>query len=265
MTASALDPITFLGCRFNAIDTADLLNLVFRSPPRQDRTCRTIVTINVAILVMSRSDERLAAAIDKADLVVADGTPLVWASRWLSSGLPERITGIDLMQLILEHGSVHGLRVFLLGTTQERLEVLQQRIRDDYPGVSIVGARNGYFRSEENPAIVREIQASRPDILFIGMPSPAKEIWSEEHRNNLFVPLVLGVGGAFDVIAGFVPRAPKLLQKLGFEWAWRLAHEPRRLFKRYLVTNSFYIALLFRELLMKTIGTRRGVGTEDWR
>ena len=121
------------------------------------------------------------------------------------------------------------MRVFLLGTTQVRLDKLQEIIHSKYPGIVIAGARNGYFDRTRDEDLLVEIRESSADVLFLGMPAPIKEIWCEERRAAAEVPVVLGVGGAFDVLAGFVPRAPHVLQRAGMEWAWRLAQEPRKL------------------------------------
>jgi N-acetylglucosaminyldiphosphoundecaprenol N-acetyl-beta-D-mannosaminyltransferase len=158
------------------------------------------------------------------------------------------------MRRLLEEGDRRGLRIFLLGTTQERLEVLERVIRARYPGVTIAGARNGYFKAPDYPAITKMIRESKADLLLVGMPAPFKEIWCEDHRDELATPAMLGVGGAFDVMAGFVPRAPRLMQEAGMEWFWRLAMEPKKLWKRYLVTNSAFLALLGKTLVLKRVG-----------
>lgn len=244
--------IELLGCPFDAITESDAIELAFRWRDAPERESHHIVTVNVAILMMARSDPKLARAIERADLVVVDGKPLVWTSRWLGSPVPEKVAGVDLMRHLLEAGDRRGLSVFLLGTTQERLEVLGRVIRAKYPNVVVAGARNGYFKPSDYPSVTKQIRDAKADLLLVGMPAPFKEIWCEEQREALATPAILGVGGAFDVMAGFVPRAPRLLQEAGLEWAWRLAMEPRKLWRRYLVTNSAFLALLG-----KTLATRR--------
>lgn len=202
---------------------------------------------------MAREDPRLANAIEKADLVVVDGKPLVWTAGWLGAPVPEKVSGVDLMRSLLEAGDERGLSIFLLGTTQERLEVLERVIRAKYPNVRIAGMRNGYFKEPDYPAVTKMIREAKADLLLVGMPAPFKEIWCEEQREALATPTILGVGGAFDVMAGFVPRAPRVMQEAGLEWAWRLAMEPKKLWKRYLVTNSAFLALLGKTLAVRTI------------
>lgn len=243
----------FMNVRIDALSMGSTMDRLLGWCRGEDRRSRIIVTVNVAIMMMMRSDTRLAAAIRSADLVVADGAPIVWASRWLSPGLPERVTGVDLMVETLARGSACGLRVFLLGTTQARLGTLMTEIGRRYPGIVIAGARNGYFDSSQEEDVVREIRESGADILLMGMPAPRKEIWSEMHRHQLDVPVVLGVGGSFDVLAGFVSRAPLAVQRAGLEWLWRLGQEPRKLWKRYLTTNTRFLVLLMGEMATRAL------------
>jgi N-acetylglucosaminyldiphosphoundecaprenol N-acetyl-beta-D-mannosaminyltransferase len=238
--------VDIMGCPFDAVTIDETVDRVFAWRNEAERKTHTIVTVNVAILMMMREDPRLTGAIDRADLVVIDGQPLVWTSRWLRSALPEKVSGVDLMQRLLAVGGDRRLSVYLLGTTQERLDALQRVIRERYPKVRIAGARNGFFGPEDTPEVIRGIREARADVLLVGMPAPFKEVWCEEHREELETPAVLGVGGAFVVVGGFVPRAPRFMQEAGLEWAWRLAMEPRKLWKRYLVTNTAFLTLLPR-------------------
>lgn len=236
--------VSLLDCPFDAITERAAVDLVFAWRDDPVRVSRHIITVNVAILMMAREDAKLAEAIERAELVVVDGKPLVWTARWMDVPVPERVSGVDLMKSLLAAGNERGLSVFLLGTTQERLDVLTRVIRAQYPNVVIKGARNGYFKKDEWRSVAEQIRDARADLLLVGMPAPFKEIWCEEHRDILKTPAILGVGGAFDVLGGFVPRAPRALQEAGLEWAWRLAMEPRKLWKRYLSTNSRFLALL---------------------
>ncbi|MGA9521441.1 MAG: WecB/TagA/CpsF family glycosyltransferase [Myxococcaceae bacterium] len=241
-------PVNLLACRFNVMTERDAFAQIVRWRDEVPRRTHTLVTVNVAILMMMREDARLRDAVERADLVVADGQPLIWASRMFGVDLPERVSGVDLMQRLLEEGGQHGLRLYLLGTTEERLQSLLATIRQRHPEVTIAGARNGYFKEQDWPEVIRDIRESGADVLLVGMPAPFKEVWCEEHRDALQIPTVLGVGGAFDVIAGRVKRAPKVLQKAGLEWAWRLTMEPRKLWKRYLVTNARFFGELFKAM-----------------
>jgi N-acetylglucosaminyldiphosphoundecaprenol N-acetyl-beta-D-mannosaminyltransferase len=247
-----MNRIELLGCPFDAVTEKETIDQVFAWIAAPERKSHHIITVNVAILMMAREDEKLTRAIENADLVVVDGKPLVWTARWLKSPVPEKVSGVDLMRSLLEHGNERGLSVFLLGTTQERLDVLERVLRAKYPNVKIAGTRNGFFKEPDWPDVVKSIRDAKADLLLVGMPAPFKEVWCEEHREALATPVMLGVGGAFDVMAGFVPRAPLVMQEAGMEWAWRLAMEPKKLWKRYLKTNSAFIALLGKTLLRRS-------------
>jgi N-acetylglucosaminyldiphosphoundecaprenol N-acetyl-beta-D-mannosaminyltransferase len=218
-----------------------------RSSPR----ARILLTANASHLVALQDDPALRQAADAADLVTPDGMSLVWAARLLGAPMPERVTGIDLLQALLAEAPARGLRVFLLGAKPAVIEGFVAQCRRDYPGLEIAGWRDGYFKPAEHEAVVRQIAESQADMLFVAMPSPFKDVWCERHRDRLGVKLIMGVGGAFDVLAGLVPRAPGWMQAAGLEWAWRLWLEPRRLWRRYLVGNSRFLWLVARERLRR--------------
>jgi N-acetylglucosaminyldiphosphoundecaprenol N-acetyl-beta-D-mannosaminyltransferase len=204
---------------------------------------RIIFPVNAALRVAMQSDPQLRAAADAADLRLADGASLLWAARLEGQRLPERVTGIDLMEGIVERGAQEGLSVFFLGARPAVVQRLVEVYRARYPGLRIAGYRDGYFGPADEPELVRSIRASGADILFIGMPSPFKEVWAERERTQLGVPLILPVGGSFDVIASFIPRAPMWMQRSGLEWSWRLLREPGRLWRRYLSTNTLFVLM----------------------
>ena len=212
------------------------------------RSPHTVVTMNASLLCMIRRDEELRDACRGGDLILADGVPVVWTSRLAGQPLPERVAGCDLMARLLEEGGRRGLSVYFLGARKEVVERLAEICRRDHPGLRVVGWRDGYFTEADHPGLVAEISELAPDMLFIGMPSPFKETWAERYRDELGVPVIMGVGGTFDVLTGAVRRAPRLLQATGMEWAWRLAMEPRKMWKRYLKTNTEFILLAIREV-----------------
>jgi N-acetylglucosaminyldiphosphoundecaprenol N-acetyl-beta-D-mannosaminyltransferase len=214
---------------------------------RQPRRSHIVVTANASHLCMMRHDPALRDACRAGDMAVADGMSVVWALQALGRPVPERVTGVDLMAELLAAGSRERLRVYLLGARQEVLDALVAECARRYPGLTMAGARNGYFTADDHPSIVEEIRASAPDLLFVGMPSPFKDVFCERYRDRLDVPVIIGVGGSFDVLAGHTRRAPRAAQRLGLEWAWRLVMEPRRLWKRYLTTNTEFIWLVMRE------------------
>lgn len=208
---------------------------------RAPRAPHTVITANASILCLMRRDPELAAACRAGDLILADGMSVVWTSKLAGLGFPERVAGVEMMERLLERASEERLRVFFLGAKREVLDALVARCARDYPGLTVAGHRDGYFEPAHHDAVAAEVRASGAHFLFVGMPSPFKETWCERHRATLDVPVVMGVGGAFDVMAGHVRRAPRILQVLGLEWSWRLLMEPRKMWKRYLLTNSEYL------------------------
>jgi exopolysaccharide biosynthesis WecB/TagA/CpsF family protein len=208
---------------------------------RGPRAAHTVVTANASIICMMQRDDELARACRQGDLILPDGMSVVWTSRLAGIGFPERVPGVDMMEMLLGASSAHRLRVYFLGARREVLDALLRRCVTDYPGLVVAGHRDGYFGPAEHDAVAAAIRESRPDVLFVGMPSPFKETWCERYRATLDVPVIMGVGGSFDVLSGFVRRSPRILQVLGLEWAWRLLMEPRKMWKRYLLTNSEYL------------------------
>lgn len=206
-----------------------------------------IGAVNAAKIVNMQRDALLRQAVLEAHLILPDGMGVVWAARWLKQRLPGRVTGIDLMHAMLEQGNRRRYRVFCLGATEAVLEEAVARIVKDHPGIVLAGKRNGYFNADEESSVVEEIRASRADLLLVAMSSPKKEVFLAQWWRSLDVPVCHGVGGAFDVLAGRVHRAPALWQRLGLEWFYRMAQEPGRLWRRYLVTNTLFCRLVFRE------------------
>jgi N-acetylglucosaminyldiphosphoundecaprenol N-acetyl-beta-D-mannosaminyltransferase len=206
------------------------------------------IAINAAKVVSYHDDASLRDAVDHAHLLTMDGQSVVWAARALGQVAPERVAGVDLMQALLAHAAERGYAVYLLGAQQDVVEECVARAEARHPGLMIAGYRNGYFKPEDEAAIVASIRAARPDILFLGFGSPKKEYFMKTHYRALGVPFVMGVGGSFDVLAGRVSRAPVWMQRTGLEWGHRLAQEPRRMWKRYLVSNTRFVSLVARDL-----------------
>jgi N-acetylglucosaminyldiphosphoundecaprenol N-acetyl-beta-D-mannosaminyltransferase len=217
--------------------------------------CSQQASLNAAKVVRALSDERLAEILRHADLLNADGQSIVWASRLLGDPLPERVAGIDLMFRLLEVAERESLGVFFLGGRAEVLEKAVENVRSSHPRLRIGGFHHGYFGDAESAEICAAINRADVSILFIAMSSPRKEYWAHEHRELLNVPLVMGVGGAVDILAGSTARAPAWMQRAGLEWVFRLVQEPRRLGPRYLVTNVLFVGLVLRALRQRSRGS----------
>lgn len=212
------------------------------------------MAINVAKLIAMRRDPQLREGIAQCELVTADGQPVVWASRLLGDPLPERVAGIDLMERLLALAAEKGYRIYVLGARPEILELATERMRAEFPQLQLAGCRDGYYDDADEPEIAGAIAEARADILLVAMSSPRKEFFLAEYRERLGVPFVMGVGGAIDVYAGLRQRAPLWAQRIGLEWLFRLAQEPRRLAGRYLTSNALFLGLLARELLLRGRG-----------
>ena len=222
-------------------------------------------SINAAKVVAMRDDPALRRAIEGCELVNADGQSVVWASRLLGDPLPERVAGIDLMHRLLDLAEREAHGVYVLGARQDVLERAIGRLRERHPRLRIAGYRDGYFPEEQSGDVTAEIAASGAAILFVAISSPRKELWLAEHGEHLGVPVAMGVGGAIDVVAGVARRAPRLWQRLGLEWLYRLAQEPRRLFGRYTRTNLRFLALLLGALPGRFVeGRGRATGNRSW-
>jgi N-acetylglucosaminyldiphosphoundecaprenol N-acetyl-beta-D-mannosaminyltransferase len=207
------------------------------------------ISINAAKVVEFQDDEAMREAIGEAHLLTADGQAVVWAARLLGRPLPARIAGSDLMEALLAHAARRGYSVYLLGARDEVVRTCVARAKARHPSLRVAGYRDGYFRRDDEAAVVAAIRAAGPDILFLGFGTPAKEYFMHRHHRALGVPFVMGVGGTFDVLAGRVARAPRWIQRAGLEWAFRLGQEPRRMWKRYLVGNTRFTWIVARELL----------------
>jgi N-acetylglucosaminyldiphosphoundecaprenol N-acetyl-beta-D-mannosaminyltransferase len=217
-----------------------------------DRRPRLVVTLNAAILAMAERCGRLRSAVRGGDLVLADGISVVWAARLFGFDLRHRVAGVDLMERLVELADGQRLRVFLLGARPEIVRKVVDRIEAEYPGVEVAGYRDGYFPAADSPEVIEQIRRSRADFLFVAMPSPFKEIWCFDHLDGLGVPVVLPVGGAFDVFSGAISRAPLWMQGAGLEWFWRLMMEPRQKWRRYLFLNSAFVWICLRSVVLKS-------------
>lgn len=244
-----------LGVPVDALTMEEVLDRVHQTIAGRGRL--QIAVVNAAKLVNMRRDPALRLDVRSCNLILADGVSVVWASRLLGRPLPERVAGIDLMLGMLRRGNKEGYRIYCLGATEEVLTAAVGRISTGYPHVKVVGRHHGYFTSHEEPGLVAAIADAKPDILLVGMSSPKKEAFLAHWVDQLDVPVCHGVGGSFDVLAGKVRRAPPAWQRLGLEWLYRVKQEPRRLWRRYLITNSRFCGLLAVELLWQLVARLR--------
>jgi len=243
--------IAILNGRFDPLTIDEAVNAVFASINKRERGW--LCTVNVATLMTMRHNPRLQDFVDHASWVVADGQPLVWCSRLFGTALPERVAGIDLLDALCRRAAQEKKGVYLLGTTAHLLERTRANLRQRHPGLEVHGS-SGYFAREEWPARADAIRASGASLLCVGMGTPRQEFFIAEQWDRLGAAVAIGVGGSFDVIAGARFRAHPWVAKLGLEWTARLVQEPRRLFLRYLLTNTMFCVLVARTLAMRMLG-----------
>ncbi len=170
--------------------------------------------------------------------------PVVWAARLLGTPIPGRVNGTDLMYALFELAERESLSVYLLGAKREALDAAAAELQRRYPRLRLAGARDGYWRPEEESAVVAEVAQASPDILLLALPSPRKEWFLLEHVTTMGAGFAMGVGGSIDVLAGLQPRAPRWMQRSGLEWFYRLVRDPRGMWRRYLTTNVRFVVLL---------------------
>jgi N-acetylglucosaminyldiphosphoundecaprenol N-acetyl-beta-D-mannosaminyltransferase len=216
----------------------------------------SVGVVNAAKIVAMRRDEQLRRAVAGCGMVLADGQAVVWASRLLGSPLPERVAGIDLFHELLGQAAARGYRVYFLGARPDVLPAAVTEAVRRYPGLIVAGASDGYFRAEEDPAVAAKIRRVHPDLLFLGMGSPRKELFLSEWGASTRASVVHGVGGSFDILAGITRRAPVWWQDHGLEWLYRACQEPGRLGRRYLATNPAFLGLVARELVRRQVTGR---------
>lgn len=203
------------------------------------------VVLNAAKVVELERSPALADVIRQCDLVSPDGVSVVWASRLLGQPLPERVNGTDLMERLVATAANDGNTVFFLGARPDVVAKTVEAFKDRHPELKVAGYHHGFWTDDQD--IIRVVRLAKPDYLFIGIPSPRKEFWLSAHLRELGVPFAMGVGGSFDVMAGLYSRAPRWACEHGLEWLWRLVQEPRRMWRRYLIGNLLFTALVLRE------------------
>lgn len=207
----------------------------------------------------ARRDPELFRAIADADIATPDGVPIVWGMRWLGQSDQERVYGPELMKRAMVDAEGHQWKHYLYGSTPETLATLQAKLAELAPDAQIVGAYSPPFRemtADEMESSLEAIRTSHADLLWVGLGMPKQELWMGTIRNELPGVAVLGVGAAFDFLAGTKKQAPAWMQKAGLEWLFRLAQEPRRLWRRYVWNNPAYVMLLAWQIIRSRLKRR---------
>jgi N-acetylglucosaminyldiphosphoundecaprenol N-acetyl-beta-D-mannosaminyltransferase len=248
---SPLERLRVAGCPVTRISFPQAAEELCR---RIDQGVSThVVFVNASKVVKYRDDSRLRGAMESADLLLADGVPVVWASRLLGLPLPGRVNGTDLMEHMVEIAAQRGYRVFFLGARREVLDRAIAKLQVRYPSLMVAGRRDGYFRPDEESQVIEEIVQSQSQLVFLAISTPQKEIWGYENLHRLGPVVVQGVGGSVDVVAGLVQRAPRWMQRCGLEWFFRFLQEPGRMWRRYLETNSRFVWLVLADIMRRRL------------
>ena len=242
--------IHILGTPIDDLTMLETLAIVEDAIKNNKQIHHTVV--NAGKIVSMHGDPELRESVIHADIINADGQAVVWASKLFKKPLKERVAGIDLMEALVKLAYAKNYRLFFFGAKEEIINKLVTIYMQKYSPAIVAGFRNGYFKKDEETEIAKHIGSSGAHILFVAMSSPLKENFLYRNRDILKgLNFIMGVGGSFDVVAGYVKRAPLWMQKAGLEWLYRVYQEPKRMFKRYLVGNIRFIRLVIKYLFSK--------------
>ena len=244
--------VNFIGIPLDNLTMSETLdrieNSIFNN--KQIHHC----VINASKVVNMQSDKKLQESVISSDIINADGMSIVWAARFLGYEIKERVSGIDLMDNLIGLAHENNYKCFFLGAKEQVVRKVVDYYSDKYSKQLIAGYRNGFFDNNEEKIIVDQIIKSKTNLLFVAMTSPKKEFFLNKYKNELkSVNLIMGVGGSFDVISGEVKRAPIFMQKIGLEWFYRFAQEPKRMWRRYLIGNLKFIIIILKARYIKLL------------
>lgn len=240
--------VNILGVKFHRVTMEQALEKVdslMKEPGPQ-----LIVTANTEMVMMANQDPLLFEIIRRSALVVPDGIGIVWASRILNCPLEERVPGVELMDKLLERSAEKGWRVFLLGAKPGIADQAAENAKKKYAKLNVVGTYHGYFTKEEEQELISRIKAAKPDLLFLALGVPKQEKWAAANLAKLGIPLAMGVGGSFEILAGTTKRAPKWMCRSGLEWLYRLIKEPWRI-GRMMALPQFAILVMLEKMIVK--------------
>jgi len=250
--------VTICGLKVHIVQIPDIINFV-ECRIRERGSTAYIVTTNANTVVLAKNDPKIREAVNNSDLSIADGYSLVFLSRFYGDALKERAYGPDLMFEFLKISEKNGYSNFFYGSTEETLRRLLKSLRSKFPRLRIAGCYSPPFRDSVciDEDGVRTINSSNADVLWVGLGGGRQELWMYEHKDKVDIPVLVGVGAAFDFFAGTKPQAPRWIRDNGFEWLFRLITEPNRLWHRYLVNNSLFIYYLGTEMLSRIFALKR--------
>lgn len=234
------DRINILGAPVDRITVSDVLHL-FERFLREDAH-RLIFTVDASSIYMSTYRDDVRDVFNRADLITPDGAGVVWAARHKGVPIPERVSGVDLVKHLFALSARTGGRLYLLGAAPGVAEKAAERLTKQFPGSIVVGTHDGYFTKEQEPRLVAQIAAAKPDVLLVAMGVPRQELFILDHRDQIGAKINMGVGGSFDVYSGVAKRAPVWVQRIHCEWLFRLLQDPKK-FRRILMLPKFWLAV----------------------
>jgi N-acetylglucosaminyldiphosphoundecaprenol N-acetyl-beta-D-mannosaminyltransferase len=242
--------VNILGVGISAIDMDEALAQIAGWIDRREANYVSVCTVHT--VMECQASPTMRRAVNGAGLATPDGMPLVWLGRSKSGRDVQRVYGPDLMLKLCELSAQRGYTHYLYGGAEGIPELLADRLTTRIPGLRIVGGYSPPYRAltaEEDAADVERINASGADVVWVGLGTPKQDLWMASHRDRLSAPVLIGIGAAFDFHTGRKPQAPRWMQRSGLEWLFRLLTEPRRLWKRYLINNPLFIALVLLQAL----------------
>lgn len=226
---------------------------------RRDRVTHQVATVNVDFVVNAVRDPRLRDLMQRTDLSVADGMPIVWGARLCGTPFEERVTGADLIPLLARTAAARGWSMYLFGASPAIVAEATDRLRAEAPGLTINGDSGGIFRevADTSPEALERIRGARPDIVCVALGNPKQEWWIDHFRATLGVPVMIGIGGTLDLLVGDKQRAPAWMQRAGLEWIYRAAQEPGRLVKRYALDLYVFVPRMVVQVAKSRRSARR--------
>lgn len=238
------------GTAFSCMHMDDAVDSVIQAG-KDDSHCTQFVFANAYSVIISQSNPDFRAVCRRAEYIFPDGFSIVSSVRLLYKTYAERLAGPDVLDVLLGRIAQEGLKVFLFGSTPKCLDLMIHRMRQEYPTLQVVGVNSPPFGAawteQYDAAVIKQIQESKASIILVGVSTPKQDIWIDKYKQHLS-GAALGIGAAFDFYAGLIPRAPMWVRRLGMEWLLRLLSEPRRLWRRYLLGNAYFVMLVIRQM-----------------
>lgn len=239
-----VNKVSFLNTRFDCMSSEEAIELLLtRLLKRQGGR---VYYANAHTMVTAVNNSALALALERSDLLLADGSGVRWGSSLLGTPLVHNLNGTDLVPALCKNGAAKGLSIYLLGAKPGVAQDAATNLKTAFPGLAIAGTQDGYFPENETQQVLEAIRFARPHLLLVAMGVPLQEIWIDWYANQLPGITCMGVGGLFDFVAERVTRAPSSIRAIGMEWLWRVAMEPNRLWRRYFIGNFIFLSLLLR-------------------